>query len=61
LTDYDHLAQFVPGMKSSRVVAREHCNRRADWRSELLFFNYPVIVVVQSKAHYPATIGVHVL
>jgi uncharacterized membrane protein len=33
LTDYDHLAEFIPGMKSSRVLerrARPDGGRRAD-------------------------------
>jgi ribosome-associated toxin RatA of RatAB toxin-antitoxin module len=63
LTDYDHLADFVPGMKTSRVLERR--GRRVvveqTGEAKLLIFNYPIAVVVESEEHYPNTIGVRVL
>ena len=43
LTDYDHLAEFIPGMKKKprRRTARQHGDCRADWRSKRLGFSLP--------------------
>jgi ribosome-associated toxin RatA of RatAB toxin-antitoxin module len=63
LTDYDHLAEFIPGMKKSRVVERRGSTAIVEQIGEasVLVFRYPIAVVVQSDEHYPATIGVRVL
>lgn len=46
LTDYDRLAEFIPGMQESRVVSREGSNVVVDQRGEtsLLFFTFPMRV-----------------
>jgi polyketide cyclase/dehydrase/lipid transport protein len=63
LTDYDHLAEFIPGMRRSRVVARRGSTAIVEQTGEARFFifHYPIAVVVESDEHYPATIGVRVL
>lgn len=63
LTDYDHLAEFVPGMKKSRVLYRRGSTVIVEQIGEasFLLFRYPIAVVVESDEHYPTTIGVRVL
>ena len=63
LADYDHLAQFIPGMKSSRVLERRGSTVTVEQIGEarFLIFRYPIAVVVESDEHYPATIAVRVL
>lgn len=63
LTDYDHLAAFIPGMKTSRVLQRRGGIVTVEQIGEanIWFFHYPIAVVVQSDEHYPGTIGVRVL
>jgi ribosome-associated toxin RatA of RatAB toxin-antitoxin module len=63
LTDYDHLAQFIPGMNSSRVIERRGNTAIVEQTGEasFWFFHYPIAVTVQSDEHYPAAIGVRVL
>ena len=49
LSDYDHLAQFIPDMKSSRVVSRDGNRVRVEQKGEFGFFFYrqPVDVVLE--------------
>jgi ribosome-associated toxin RatA of RatAB toxin-antitoxin module len=49
LSDYDHLAQFIPDMKSSRVVSREGNRVRVEQKGDFGFFFYrqPVEVVLE--------------
>jgi ribosome-associated toxin RatA of RatAB toxin-antitoxin module len=63
LTDYDHLAEFIPGMRMSRVLQRRGGTVVVEQVGDARFFifHYPIDVVVQSDEHYPATIAVHVL
>jgi hypothetical protein len=63
LTDYNHLAEFIPGMKSSRVLERHGRTAIVEQSGEarFLIFHYPIAVVVESDENYPATIGVRVL
>jgi hypothetical protein len=63
LTDYDHLAEFIPGMKRSRVIDRRGSVAIVEQTGEasLWIFRYPITVVVEAEEHYPATIGVRVL
>lgn len=63
LTDYDHLAEFIPGMKTSRVLQRRGGTVTVEQVGEakLLIFHYPIAVVVQSDEHYPATVGVRLV
>ena len=46
LTDYDRLAEFIPGMQESRVVSRDGSHVVIDQRGEasLLFFSLPMRV-----------------
>ena len=46
LTDYDRLAEFIPGVQESRVVSRDGFNVVIDQRGEasLLFFTFPMRV-----------------
>jgi hypothetical protein len=63
LTDYDHLADFIPGMKRSRVLERRGGKAIVEQIGEARFwvFHYPIDVVLESNEHYPRTIGVRVL
>jgi hypothetical protein len=63
LTDYDHLADFIPGMKLSRVLQRRGGTVTVQQTGEakFLIFRYPIAVIVQSDERYPATIGVRLL
>jgi ribosome-associated toxin RatA of RatAB toxin-antitoxin module len=63
LTDYEHLAEFVPGMKKSHVLERRGGKAIVEQVGEakVLIFNYPIAVVVESEERYPATIAVRVL
>ena len=63
LTDYDHLAEFIPGIRKSQVVDR-HGNAtivEQAGRAAFLFFTYPIQVVVRSEEHHPWAIRVRVL
>jgi hypothetical protein len=63
LTDYNHLADFIPGMKESRVLSRHGGTAVVEQIGEasFLLFRYPISVIVQSDEHYPTAIGVRVL
>ena len=63
LTDYNHLAEFVPGIIKSRVLDR-HGNKitvEQIGEAHLWFFTYIIDVVVESTEHQPRTIGIRVL
>lgn len=53
LTDYDRLAEFIPGMKQSRVVSREGLQVVVDQSGEasLLFFTFPIQVRLAIEEH----------
>lgn len=63
LTDYDHLAEFVPGMLSSRVLEHLGNTWTVEQRGEtrFLFFSYPVAVTVLATARPPGTLDVRLL
>lgn len=63
LTDYDRLAEFVPGMRSSRIVARRNGALVVEQRGETRFlvFTYPVNVTLLATARPPDAIEVHLL
>ena len=63
LTDYDHLADFIPGMKESHVLSRHGGTAIVEQIGEasFLLFRYPISVIVESDEHYPTAIGVRVL
>jgi ribosome-associated toxin RatA of RatAB toxin-antitoxin module len=49
LSDYDHLARFIPDMKSSRVVSRDGNRVRVEQKGDFGFFFYrqPVEVILE--------------
>lgn len=63
VTDYDHLAAFVPGMRSSRVVARRDGALIVEQRGETRFlvFAFPVDVTLLATARPPDAVDVHLL
>jgi ribosome-associated toxin RatA of RatAB toxin-antitoxin module len=63
LTDYDHLAEFIPGMKRSRVLERRGNTAIVEQTGEAsaFIFRYPITVIVESDEKYPAVISVRIL
>lgn len=63
LTDYDHLAQFIPGIRSSRVVAWHGNEAIVEQVGEarFLFFRFPIEVILGSEWKPPDTITVRLL
>jgi ribosome-associated toxin RatA of RatAB toxin-antitoxin module len=63
LTDYDRLSQFVPCIRSSRVLERRGNIAVVEQkgRAQVLFFSYAVEVTVESLEGPPDTLGVRVL
>ena len=63
VTDYERLAQFVPGMRSSRIVARRDGDLVVEQRGETRFlaFTYPVEVTLLASARPPDAVEVHLL
>ncbi|MDH4096225.1 MAG: SRPBCC family protein [Betaproteobacteria bacterium] len=63
VTDYDRLAQFVPGMRSSRVVAQRNGDLVVEQHGEtrFLFFHHPVDVTLLATARPPDAVEVHLL
>ena len=51
LSDYDHLAKFIPDMKSSRVVSREGNRLRVEQKGDVGFFFYKEPVNVLLEVH----------
>lgn len=63
LTDYNRLPAFIPGMKSSRVTARNGGVSVVEQVGEarFLFFSFPIEVTVQSTARPPDAIDIRAL
>ena len=63
LTDYGHLAEFIPGMQSSKITERRGATAIVEQRGEAGFmvFSYGIDVVVASTEYHPDTIEVRVL
>jgi carbon monoxide dehydrogenase subunit G len=63
LTDYNELARFIPGMKSSRVIERKGTAAivRQTGEAGFLFFGFPLDVVVESLERPPHVIEIRVL
>jgi ribosome-associated toxin RatA of RatAB toxin-antitoxin module len=63
LTDYDHLAEFIPGMKMSRVIGRSGTAAIVEQAGEAgnCVLSYPIEVVVESDEHPPSMITVRIL
>ena len=51
LSDYDHLARFIPDMKSSRVVSRDGNKVRVEQKGDVGFFFYKEPVNVLLEVH----------
>ena len=63
LTDYDRIAEFVPGFHESRVLERRGNTAIVRQRGEVrvLFLSFPIDVVVASIERPPWEIGVRAL
>jgi ribosome-associated toxin RatA of RatAB toxin-antitoxin module len=63
ITDYDRLAEFVPGLISSRVVGRDGNTVTVEQMGELriFFLRFPIDVTLASIESPPFEIGVKVL
>lgn len=63
VTDYDRLAQFVPGMRSSRVVAHRNGDLVVEQHGEsrFLVFTYPLDVTLLARARPPGAVDVRLL
>jgi ribosome-associated toxin RatA of RatAB toxin-antitoxin module len=63
LTDYDHLAQFVPGISSSRVVSRQGSESIIEQKggARLWVFSYPIRVTLHSNERPYQGIEVHLV
>jgi len=51
LSDYDHLAKFIPDMKSSRVVSRQGNVLRVEQKGDVGFFFYKEPVSMLLEVH----------
>jgi ribosome-associated toxin RatA of RatAB toxin-antitoxin module len=60
LTDYERLSEFVPGIKTSRVLARKGATATVAQTGEarFLFFTLPIEVTVESTEQPPHAIDV---
>ncbi|HJS39721.1 MAG TPA: SRPBCC family protein [Burkholderiales bacterium] len=63
VTDYDRLAQFVPGLRSSRIVARRNGDLVVEQHGEsrFLVFTYPLDVTLLATARPPGAVDVRLL
>jgi len=63
LTDYGHLADFIPGMRSSKVVSHNGAVTVVEQTGEarFLFFAYPIDVTVASTERPPYLIEARLL
>lgn len=60
LTDYDHMADFVPDLQSARVVSRngDMVVIEQQGAARFLFFSHPIHLVVQAHEQAPHKIDV---
>lgn len=63
LTDYDRLAEFIPGMSMSRLIDRRGPAAIVEQHgaAEFLVFSYGIDVVVESAEYPPNLIEIHVV
>ena len=63
LTDYDHLAEFVPGISRSQLLHRSGRTSTVEQvgKARLWFFTYRIEVVVESTERPPNVIGIHMI
>jgi len=58
LSDYDHLAKFIPDMKSSRVISRQGNTVRVEQKGDVgfLFYKEPVSMLLEVNEEPPTRI-----
>jgi hypothetical protein len=63
LTDYDHLAEFIPGLRTSRLIGRRGPAAIVEQHGEagFLIFSYGIDVTVESAEYPPDLIRIHVI
>lgn len=63
LTDYDHLPEFIPGMRSSRVIERRGAEVVVEQLGEarFMFLTHPIEVTVVSTERPPHALEVSLL
>ncbi|KPK33108.1 MAG: hypothetical protein AMJ66_05830 [Betaproteobacteria bacterium SG8_40] len=63
LTDYDHLSEFIPGMRESRIIGRRGPAAIVEQLGEASFlvFSFGIDVVVESAEYPPDRIEIHVV
>ncbi len=63
LTDYDHLAEFIPGMNQSRLIGRHGPAAIVEQHGKagFLIFSYGIDVVVESTEYPPNLIEIRVV
>ena len=63
MTDYEHMAEFVPGMQSSKITQRSGSTAIVKQRGEagFLFFSYGIDVMVASTENYPDRIDLCII
>ncbi len=63
LTDYDHLSEFIPGMRDSKLIDRRGPAAIVEQHgeAEFLVFSYGIDVVVESAEYPPDRIEIHVV
>jgi ribosome-associated toxin RatA of RatAB toxin-antitoxin module len=63
LTDYDHLSEFIPGMRASRIIGRRGPAAIVEQQGDAGFFifSYSIDVVVESAEYPPNLIEIHVV
>lgn len=63
LTDYDHLAEFIPGMKKSRVIERHGKTAIVEQSGHvhLWLFRFPIDVTVEATEQFSSAIQVRLL
>jgi ribosome-associated toxin RatA of RatAB toxin-antitoxin module len=63
LTDYEHLPEFIPGMRSSRVIERRGAEVVVEQSGEarFLFLSYPIEVTVLSTERLPQALEVSLI
>ena len=63
LTDYDHLSDFIPGMRASKIIGRRGPAAIVEQQGDagFLIFSYAINVVVESAEYPPNLIEIHVV
>lgn len=59
MTDYEHMASFIPDLSTSRLIESSPEKRVVEWRGNagFLFFKYPISVVLEIERRED---GIHV-